>query len=151
MEWKREWKWLAAVAAVFAVCYWLPVGWGRFDAAVGESLHLVEWYAQKHVLTCLVPAFFIAGAISVFVSQGAVIKYFGAEAKKVVAYGVASVSGTVLAACSCTILPLFAGIYRCGAGLGPATTFLYAGPVEISSPWNEPRQFRNEKSCQSIF
>jgi hypothetical protein len=90
---------------------------------------MLQDYAHHHVLLCLVPALFIAGAIAVFISQGAVIRYFGAEASKVLAYGVASVSGTVLAACSCTILPLFAGIYRCGAGLGPATAFLYSGPA----------------------
>src|SRR5512147_909930 len=94
-----------------------------------ESLYLVKWYAQEHVLLCLVPAFFIAGAISVFVSQASVMKYLGARANKVLAYGVASVSGTILAVCSCTILPLFAGIYKMGAGLGPATAFLYSGPA----------------------
>jgi uncharacterized membrane protein YraQ (UPF0718 family) len=129
VDWKREWKWLAAVAAVFAVCYWLPVGWGRFDAAVGESLHLVKWYAQEHVLTCLVPAFFIAGAISVFVSRAAVMRYLGPRAARPLAYGVASVSGSILAVCSCTVLPLFAGIRKRGAGLGPAVAFLYSGPA----------------------
>jgi hypothetical protein len=94
-----------------------------------ESLHLAKWYAQEHVLTCLIPAFFIAGAIAVFVSQASVMKYFGAKAKKVLAYGVASVSGSILAVCSCTVLPIFAGIYRMGAGLGPATAFLYSGPA----------------------
>jgi uncharacterized membrane protein YraQ (UPF0718 family) len=94
-----------------------------------ESLHLVKWYAQEHVLLCLVPAFFIAGAISVFVSQASVMKYLGARANQILAYGVASVSGTILAVCSCTILPLFAGIYRMGAGLGPACAFLYSGPA----------------------
>jgi len=94
-----------------------------------ESLHLVKWYAQEHVLLCLIPAFFIAGAIGVFVSQAAVMKYLGAKANKVLAYGVASVSGTILAVCSCTILPLFAGIYKMGAGLGPASAFLYSGPA----------------------
>jgi uncharacterized membrane protein YraQ (UPF0718 family) len=97
--------------------------------AVWEGLYLVRWYAQEHVILCLVPAFFIAGAISVFVSQASVLKYLGAGANKVVAYGVASVSGTLLAVCSCTVLPLFAGIYGMGAGLGPASAFLYAGPA----------------------
>ncbi|MEK6201975.1 MAG: permease [Desulfobulbaceae bacterium] len=129
MEWKREWKPLLWIVAVFVSCYYLPVGSGRFDKAVIESLHLVKWYAQEHVLLCLVPAFFIAGAIAVFVSQASVLKYLGAKANKVVAYGVASVSGTILAVCSCTILPLFAGIYRMGAGIGPATAFLYSGPA----------------------
>jgi uncharacterized protein len=129
MDWKKEWKKLAAIAAVFLACFYLPVGIKRFDSAVMESLHLVKWYAQEHVLLCLIPAFFIAGAISVFVSQASVMKYLGAKANKVLAYGVASVSGTILAVCSCTILPLFAGIYRMGAGLGPATAFLYSGPA----------------------
>jgi uncharacterized protein len=129
MDWKKEWKKLAAIIAVFLACFYLPVGIKRFDSAVMESLHLVKWYAQEHVLLCLIPAFFIAGAISVFVSQASVMKYLGAKANKVLAYGVASVSGTILAVCSCTILPLFAGIYRMGAGLGPATAFLYSGPA----------------------
>jgi len=129
MTWKTEWKKLALIAVVFAACFWLPVGEQRFDDAITESLHLVRWYAREHVLLCLVPAFFIAGAISAFVSQASVMKYLGAKANKVLAYGVASVSGTVLAVCSCTVLPLFAGIYRMGAGLGPATAFLYSGPA----------------------
>ncbi len=129
MKWKTEWKALAVLAAGFLACYWLPVGAGRFDSAVLASLHLVKWYAREHVVLCLVPAFFIAGAIGVFVSQASVMKYLGAGANKLVAYGVASVSGTILAVCSCTVLPLFAGIYRMGAGLGPAVTFLYSGPA----------------------
>jgi hypothetical protein len=126
---KVEWKKLAAMAAVFLAVFYLPVGTARFDNAVMESLHLTKWYAREHVLLCLVPAFFIAGAIGVFVSQASVMKYLGARANKVRAYGVASVSGTILAVCSCTVLPLFAGIYRMGAGLGPATAFLYSGPA----------------------
>jgi uncharacterized membrane protein YraQ (UPF0718 family) len=86
-------------------------------------------YLSVHVLTCLIPAFFIAGAIAVFVSQGAVIKYFGPKAKKLLSYSVASVSGTILAVCSCTVLPLFGGIYKRGAGIGPAVAFLYSGPA----------------------
>ena len=117
------------MAAVFALIYWLPVGVARFDNAVMESLHLVKWYAREHVLLCLVPAFFIAGAIGAFVSQVSVMRYLGPRAHKGLAYGVASVSGTLLAVCSCTVLPLFAGIYRMGAGLGPAAAFLYAGPA----------------------
>jgi len=126
---KSEWKKLALIVAVFAACFYLPVGRERFDGAVLESLHLAKWYAREHVLLCLVPAFFIAGAIAVFVSQASVMKYLGARANKALAYGVASVSGTILAVCSCTVLPLFAGIYRMGAGLGPATAFLYSGPA----------------------
>ncbi len=129
MDWKEEWKKLATIAIVFLACFYLPLGWNRFDSAVMESLYLLKWYAQEHVLLCLVPAFFIAGAISVFVSQAAVMKYLGAKANKILAYGVAAVSGTILAVCSCTILPLFSGIYRRGAGLGPATAFLYSGPA----------------------
>lgn len=124
-----QWKAFAWITAIFVVAYWLPVGAPRFDNAVAESLHLVKWYAREHVLLCLVPAFFIAGAIGAFVSQASVMKYLGAKANKVLAYGVASVSGTLLAVCSCTVLPLFAGIHRMGAGLGPASTFLYSGPA----------------------
>jgi len=113
----------------FLVCFYLPVSSERFQTAVIESLQLVRWYAQEHVLLCLVPAFFIAGAVGVFVSQASVMKYLGPMAKRAIAYGVASVSGTILAVCSCTILPLFSGIYRMGAGLGPASTFLYSGPA----------------------
>ncbi len=120
---------LALVVAVFAACWFLPVDSERFFAAVRESLALVRWYAREHVLLCLVPAFFIAGAISVFVSQGAVMKYLGPKANKALAYGVAAVSGTILAVCSCTVLPLFASIHKRGAGLGPATAFLYSGPA----------------------
>jgi uncharacterized membrane protein YraQ (UPF0718 family) len=127
--WKLEWKKLVWVLAVFGLCFWLPVGVDRFDNAVVEALELAKWYAREHVVLCLVPAFFIAGAIAVFVSQDAVMRYLGPQANKVLAYGVASVSGSILAVCSCTVLPLFAGIYRMGAGLGPATAFLYSGPA----------------------
>lgn len=128
-DWKSEWKPLLIIVLVFLGTFYLPFGIPRFDNAIMEALHLAKWYAQEHVLTCLIPAFFIAGAIAVFVSQASVLKYFGAKAKKVLAYGVASVSGSILAVCSCTVLPLFAGIYRMGAGLGPATAFLYSGPA----------------------
>ena len=133
MNWKNEWKPLATIIAVFVSCYWLPVDWlqasQRVENALWEALHLAKWYAQEHVLLCLVPAFFIAGAVGVFVSQAAVMKYLGPKANKFLAYGVASVAGTILAVCSCTILPLFAGIHRMGAGLGPACAFLYSGPA----------------------
>jgi hypothetical protein len=125
---KEKNKFLLMFAA-FAACFYLPVELLPFRNPVFEALALVRWYAQEHVLFCLVPAFFIAGAISVFVSQASVIKYFGAKAKKILAYSVASVSGTILAVCSCTVLPLFSGIYKRGAGLGPATAFLYSGPA----------------------
>ncbi|MCK4753021.1 MAG: permease [Planctomycetes bacterium] len=129
MTWKTEWKKLAIIVAAFFGCFYLPIGVSGFDNAIMESLHLVKWYAREHVLLCLVPAFFIAGAISVFISSASVIKYLGPKANKFTAYSVASISGSVLAVCSCTILPLFAGIYRVGAGLGPATAFLYSGPA----------------------
>ena len=129
MNWKSEWRPLALVVAAFLVLFHLPVGGPRFDQAVLEAFHLAKWYAREHVLLCLVPAFFIAGAIAVFVSQASVMKYLGPGARKVLAYGVGAVSGTILAVCSCTVLPLFAGIYRMGAGLGPATAFLYSGPA----------------------
>ena len=129
INWKQEWKKLLAIVAVFAVFFWLPVSWDRFTGGIMESLHLAKWYAREHVLLCLVPAFFIAGGIGVFIRRDSVTKYLGAKANKVLAYGVASVSGTILAVCSCTVLPLFAGIYRMGAGLGPATAFLYSGPA----------------------
>jgi len=128
-----ELKILAMIIAVFIICYYLPVEWlkssGRIESAFWEALYLARWYAQEHVILCLIPAFFIAGAVAVFISQAAVMKYLGPQAKKATAYGVASVSGTLLAVCSCTILPLFAGIYRMGAGLGPACAFLYSGPA----------------------
>lgn len=129
MDLRDEWKKLALIAAVFLALFYVPVGTGRFDNALLEAFHLAKWYAREHVLLCLIPAFFIAGAISVFVNQASVMRYLGAKANKILAYGVASVSGSVLAVCSCTVLPLFAGIYRMGAGLGPATAFLYSGPA----------------------
>jgi len=113
----------------FAALFWLPLNRPGFTRGILEALHLAKWYAREHVLLCLVPAFFIAGAIGVFVSQASVMKYLGAKANKVLAYGVASVSGSILAVCSCTVLPLFAGIWRMGAGLGPAVAFLYSGPA----------------------
>ncbi len=129
MDWKVEWKKLFWGVVVFAACFAMPVDWPRFARSVFEALALTKWYAQEHVLLCLIPAFFIAGAIGVFVSQASVMKYLGPRASKPLAYGVASVSGTILAVCSCTVLPLFAGIWRMGAGLGPASAFLYAGPA----------------------
>ncbi|HWQ92906.1 MAG TPA: permease, partial [Clostridia bacterium] len=128
-NWKAEWKPLALIVGLFLACFYLPVGVPRFDNAVTEAFELVKWYAREHVILCLIPAFFIAGAIGVFVSQASVMKYLGPKANKVLAYGVASVSGTILAVCSCTVLPLFAGIWRMGAGLGPASAFLYSGPA----------------------
>lgn len=129
MEIKKEFKILAWIVAVFVFAFFMPIESERFNTAIAATLDLVKWYAQEHVILCLLPAFFIAGVISVFVSQASVLKYFGAQAKKWVAYTVASVSGTILAVCSCTILPLFSSIHKRGAGLGPAIAFLYSGPA----------------------
>jgi uncharacterized membrane protein YraQ (UPF0718 family) len=129
MNVRQELKILVAMAATFAAFYFLPLGWPRFDGAVTEALALTKWYAREHVILCLLPAFWIAGAIGAFVSQQSVMRYFGPNAPKATSYGVASVSGTILAVCSCTVLPLFSGIYRMGAGLGPAIAFLYSGPA----------------------
>jgi uncharacterized membrane protein YraQ (UPF0718 family) len=129
MELKKELKILFWIAAVFVFAFFLPVESARFNTAIAATLDLVKWYAQEHVILCLLPAFFIAGVISVFVSQASVLKYFGAQAKKWIAYTVAAVSGTILAVCSCTILPLFSSIHKRGAGLGPAIAFLYSGPA----------------------
>ncbi len=128
-DYPNEFKWLAGIIAVFLLVFFMPVGAARFDHAILEGMALLHWYAREHVMLCLVPAFFIAGAIAVFVSQDAVMKYLGPAAHKAAAYGVASVSGSILAVCSCTVLPLFGGIYRRGAGLGPAIAFLYSGPA----------------------
>ncbi len=125
----RERTKLVVMLAVFAACWNLPAGDARFTGPLQEGLELVRWYAREHVILCLIPALFIAGAISAFVSQGAVMRYLGHGAMKLVAYPVAATSGTILAVCSCTVLPLFASIHRRGAGLGPATAFLYSGPA----------------------
>ncbi len=130
---KKEYKILALICLSFAAAYFFPVdliqGSGRLISSLRESLHLLQSYAQEHVILCLIPAFFIAGAIAVFIKKDSVIKYLGPNARKITAYGVSSVSGSVLAVCSCTVLPLFSGIYKMGAGIGPAITFLYAGPA----------------------
>jgi len=124
MEWKKEIKIFAWILGFFLLVWFMPIGTERFNNALIEAFELTKWYAQEHVLLCLVPAFFIAGVIAVFISQGAVIKYFGANAKKWMAYLIASLSGTILAVCSCTILPLFSSIHKRGAGLGPAINIL---------------------------
>ncbi|MBP7076351.1 MAG: permease [Bacteroidales bacterium] len=129
METKKEIKILIWIMVVFGVAFFLPIESVQFNTAIAATLDLVKWYAREHVVLCLLPAFFIAGVISVFVSQGSVLKYFGANAKKWLAYTVAAVSGTILAVCSCTILPLFSSIHKRGAGLGPAIAFLYSGPA----------------------
>lgn len=129
MELKKELKILGWIIVVFVFAFFMPLENARFTEAIFAMFDLAKWYAQEHVILCLLPAFFIAGVIAVFVSQGAVMKYFGAKAKKWVAYTVASVSGAILAVCSCTILPLFSSIHKRGAGLGPAIAFLYSGPA----------------------
>ncbi len=129
MNWKKEWVPLVLMLAVFLGFYCFPFESWQSDNPLMEGMLLTQWYAREHMLLCLIPALFIAGAISVFVSQGSVMKYLGPGANRLVAYGVASVSGTILAVCSCTVLPLFAGIYQMGAGLGPASAFLYSGPA----------------------
>jgi uncharacterized membrane protein YraQ (UPF0718 family) len=131
--WRSQWKALTLMILGFVLCFYLPVEIlqqsERLQNAFWEALYLVRWYAQEHVLLCLIPAFFIAGAIATFINKASVMKYFGPQANPIIAYGVASISGTILAVCSCTVLPLFASIYRMGAGLGPAMAFLYSGPA----------------------
>jgi uncharacterized membrane protein YraQ (UPF0718 family) len=123
-------RWILLIfLLVFLAAYFIPFQLPTVQNAIGEAFALLQEYAREHVLFCLIPAFFIAGAISVFISKTSVIKYFGAQAKKILSYSIASVSGTILAVCSCTVLPLFAGIYTRGAGIGPATAFLYSGPA----------------------
>ena len=125
----KEWQKFLFIIAIFLGAYYLPWESTLIRQSGLEAFMMLQEYARQHVLTCLIPAFFIAGAITVFVSQAAVLKYFGAKANKILSYSVASVSGSVLAVCSCTVLPLFAGIYTRGAGIGPATAFLYSGPA----------------------
>jgi len=129
MNWKKEYKPFLWILGFFLFAHFMPVNNEQFKEAIYSAFELTKWYAQEHVILCLIPAFFIAGVIAVFISQAAVIKYFGAGTKKWISYAVASVSGTILAVCSCTILPLFSGIYKRGAGLGPAVAFLYSGPA----------------------
>jgi uncharacterized membrane protein YraQ (UPF0718 family) len=125
----KDWKKILMFVGIFLLIYFLPFNELGLRRAIIEAFLMVQEYAREHVLFCLIPAFFIAGAIIVFISKEAVTKYLGARANKVLAYGVASVSGSILAVCSCTVLPMFAGIYTRGAGIGPATAFLYAGPA----------------------
>ncbi len=129
MSWREQYKPFLWIAGFFLFAYYMPIGNESFNRSVIEAFALAKWYAREHVLLCLIPAFFIAGVIAVFISQAAVIKYFGAGAVKWKAYLVASVSGTILAVCSCTILPLFSSIHKRGAGLGPGIAFLYSGPA----------------------
>ncbi len=125
----KEFRNFIILLVLFLVCYFFPLSIITFRGPVYEALALVQWYAREHVLLCLVPAFFIAGAVSVFISKASVVKYFGNDANKFLAYGVASISGAILAVCSCTVLPLFSGIHKRGAGIGPAIAFLYSGPA----------------------
>lgn len=120
---------LLLLAAFLLAAWFIPAGSPRFEGAVLEAFYMLNEYARLHVLLCLVPALFIAGAIGVFLNKDSVLRYLGPGANRLKAYGVASVSGTILAVCSCTVLPIFAGIYTMGAGLGPATAFLYSGPA----------------------
>ncbi len=129
MDTKKELKNLLWIVVIFTAVFFLPLESERFMTAIDATLDLAKWYAREHVVLCLLPAFFIAGVIAVFVSQGSVLKYFGANAKKWLSYTVAAISGGILAVCSCTILPLFTSIYKRGAGLGPAIAFLYSGPA----------------------
>ncbi|MDD2406816.1 MAG: permease [Sphaerochaetaceae bacterium] len=122
-------KKLCIIIATFLVVYFIPFDHPRITGAIQEAFFMLADYAHEHVLLCVVPAMFIAGAIVVFLNQQAVMKYLGPKANKVVAYSVASVSGSILAVCSCTVLPIFKGIYKKGAGLGPAVSFLYSGPA----------------------
>lgn len=125
----KEIKFFILLAGLFLFFYFMPMNSTFFTGAILSGLALLNEYARQHVLTCLVPAFFIAGAISVFVKKDFVLRYLGGQAKKYISYSLASVSGAILAVCSCTILPLFAGIRKRGAGLGPAITFLFSGPA----------------------
>lgn len=126
---KDEWKRLAWFIGLFVIAYFIPLSSPKVKEAIYEGFRLLQWYAREHTLPCVVPALFIAGAITTFLSQASVMRYLGPKANKMLAYSVASVSGCVLAVCSCSVLPMFAGIYSLGAGLGPATAFLYSGPA----------------------
>ena len=125
----RDWKKFAWLVGIFLVAYFLPLGNMKVQNAILEAFRLLQWYAIHHTLACVVPAMFIAGAISTFLSKASVIRYLGPDSNRTMAYGVASVSGIILAVCSCSVLPMFAGIYTMGAGLGPASAFLYSGPA----------------------
>lgn len=125
----KDWKIFSWLAGIFLVAYFLPLGNPKVSNAIFEAFRLLQWYVREHTLTCVVPAMFIAGAIGTFLSHASVIRYLGPKANRLLAYGVASISGCILAVCSCSVLPMFAGIYTMGAGLGPASAFLYSGPA----------------------
>ena len=124
-----QWKIAAAFVAIFLIAYFLPLADPKYSAAIVEAFKLLQWYARNHTLACVLPALFIAGGIITFLSQASVMRYLGPKANQPLAYAVASVAGTVLAVCSCSVLPMFAGIWKMGAGLGPASGFLYSGPA----------------------
>ena len=126
---RKDWGILAALVIVFLLAYFLNFSSPRIQNAVMEAFLMLQWYARNHTLACVVPAMFIAGGIATFLSKEGVLRHLGPQANKIEAYAVASVAGTVLAVCSCSVLPMFAGIYRVGAGLGPAAAFLYSGPA----------------------
>jgi uncharacterized membrane protein YraQ (UPF0718 family) len=125
----KEWKTFAWLAGVFLAAYLFPLGNPKVLNAIFEAFRLLQWYVREHTLACVVPAMFIAGAISTFLSQASVMRYLGPNSNRLMAYTVGSVSGVILAVCSCSVLPMFAGIYSMGAGLGPASAFLYSGPA----------------------
>lgn len=125
----KQWKIAAAFVSIFLVAYYLPLADPKVSGAIVEAFKLLQWYARNHTLACVVPALFIAGGIITFLSQNAVMRYLGPKSNKFWAYTVASVAGVVVAVCSCSVLPMFAGIYQLGAGLGPASAFLYSGPA----------------------
>jgi uncharacterized membrane protein YraQ (UPF0718 family) len=125
----KEWKIAGALLAIFLIAYFLPLADPKYSAAIVEAFKLLQWYARNHTLACVLPALFIAGGIITFLSQASVMRYLGPKANQPIAYAVASVAGTVLAVCSCSVLPMFAGIWKMGAGLGPASAFLYSGPA----------------------
>jgi uncharacterized membrane protein YraQ (UPF0718 family) len=124
-----QWKIAAAFLAIFLIAYFIPLADPKYSAAIVEAFKLLQWYARNHTLACVLPALFIAGGIMTFLSQASVMRYLGPKSNKIAAYSVASVAGTVLAVCSCSVLPMFAGIWKMGAGLGPASAFLYSGPA----------------------
>ena len=125
----KELKIFGWLSGIFLVAYFLPLGNPKVASAIYEAFRLLQWYVREHTLACVVPAMFIAGAISTFLSQASVVHYLGPRSNRFLAYSVASISGCILAVCSCSVLPMFAGIYTMGAGLGPASAFLYSGPA----------------------
>lgn len=125
----KEWMKFSLLAGVFLLLYFAPINAPVILSSLNAGLTLLQEYARLHVLTCLVPAFFIAGTIAVYVKKDAILKFLGPSAKKYISYPIASISGGILAVCSCTILPLFTGIYKRGAGIGPAVAFLFTGPA----------------------